>query len=120
MTLDTAEAQPPGEGSGLTKDQAGGQVETIVRCDPAERLYSLAMAAAELLDDIEGQHRREDDAFALGYRLGFAAGRDVGHHQAETEMARAWARLAAYVRSMASVPTFAELQERRHGKRRAA
>ncbi|GAA4396052.1 hypothetical protein GCM10023088_78210 [Actinomadura verrucosospora] len=58
------------------------------------------------------------EVFAEAYRLGFAAGRDVGYAQAEADMAREWAPMAARVRDLARRPNHAELERRRWGGRR--
>lgn len=82
-----------------------------------QRLQQLLAQAAQLVEPIAEQadrdRRIDQAAFAEGYRLGFAAGREVGYGQAHEDIARDWARVAAKVRRMAHVPTFAELQARR-------
>ncbi|MBO2464996.1 hypothetical protein [Actinomadura violacea] len=82
-----------------------------------QRLQYLVAHAAWLIESLAAQgdrdRRIDQAAFTEGYRLGFAAGRDVGYGQAHQEIAQDWARLAAKVRRMARVPTFAELQARR-------
>ncbi|WP_433138700.1 hypothetical protein ACQPZ8_37430 [Actinomadura nitritigenes] len=79
----------------------------------AEELQRLAVAAAEMVDDLDAQRAREAAEFRAGYELGFAAGREVGYAQAEWDMHRAWAALAAKVRAWAGRPTWAELKRRR-------
>lgn len=53
------------------------------------------------------------DPFVLGYRLGYAAGVDVGRGQLEAEYAADWHDLFLHVRRELAQPTFAELQRRR-------
>lgn len=62
--------------------------------DNTETLRSLAIAAAELIDDLDGQRAREAAAFEEGYRLAFEAGREVGYAQAERDMEKAWGALS--------------------------
>lgn len=72
-----------------------------------------AALAAELGDQAEREAGIDQAAFAAGYRLGFAAGRDVGRGQAEADMQQAWTALAATVRGWADQPRFTELEDRR-------
>jgi len=58
----------------------------------------LLLAAAELVDDLEGQRRRENDAFEHGFRLGYHHGYGVGHAHAEHQADREWADFGAEVR----------------------
>lgn len=78
-----------------------------------DELRHLIAAAADLVDDLEGQRAAETAEFHAGYRLGFDAGHEVGYRQAEDDMAREWAVLAGKVRAIASQPTPQALQERR-------
>jgi len=55
---------------------------------------------AALLAEYESQRKREDDAFAEGFKLGFDHGVDVGRGMAEVEIERAWAALAEKVRKL--------------------
>ncbi|MGI5164472.1 hypothetical protein ACQEU3_08975 [Spirillospora sp. CA-253888] len=86
--------------------------------DPAAELRALITRAARLVTDLDNQHRREQDAFADGYRLGYTAGHHIGHahgqRQAEREAAADWAWLAARVRAQAGRPSHAELEARRY------
>lgn len=79
-----------------------------------EELQRLAVAAAELVDDLEGQRVREAAEFRAGHALGFAAGRDVGYGAAERDMAHEWRAVAEHVRRIASSPSLAELEARRY------
>lgn len=78
-----------------------------------QRLQHLVAHAAWLVELISAQgdrdRRIDRAAFAEGYRLGFAAVGEDGYGRAHEEIARDWARLAAKIRQMAHVPTFAEL-----------
>jgi dihydrodipicolinate synthase/N-acetylneuraminate lyase len=80
-------------------------------------LGDLAAQARGLVDDItaqaEREHAIEDRAWADGYRAGFDTGCDVGYARAHHEMDQVWRELAAYVRSMASVPTAEDIHRRR-------
>lgn len=82
-----------------------------------DELRTIALAAAELVDDLDGQRAREAAAFEEGYRLAFEAGREIGYRQAEDDMQRAWSALAAKVRSWADRPRFRELEKRRYPDR---
>jgi len=62
---------------------------------PAET--AALLAAAALLDALDAQRLREDDAFAAGFRLGFGHGYDVGHGRAEHEAEVEWAAFGAEV-----------------------
>ncbi|SFO14664.1 hypothetical protein SAMN04489713_104272 [Actinomadura madurae] len=84
----------------------------------ADQLLRLAVAAAEMVDDIEGQQRRESAAFRDGYALGLAAGIDVGRDQAERDMAEAWRPVAESVRRLGRTLTFEEIERRRWDGRR--
>jgi flagellar biosynthesis/type III secretory pathway protein FliH len=81
------------------------------------RLQQLMKQAARLVEDLAAQAERaqriDRAAFAEGYRLGFAAGQDVGYGRAHHEMAAEWEQLARRIRQSARRPTFAELQARR-------
>lgn len=57
-----------------------------------------------LLADLEGQQRRERQAFADGYRAGFTSGWDVGYGYRCHEEYAAWANLARRVRAVANYP----------------
>lgn len=83
----------------------------------ADRLQALALAAAELLDDLDGQRAREAAEFQAGYDLGFATGRDVGYQQAENNMQRAWSALAKKIQGWASRKSFRELEQERYPDR---
>jgi hypothetical protein len=60
----------------------------------------LLLAAAELVDDIDGQRRREAEAVEHGIRLGFGHGYDVGFAHAAQQADREWADFGAAVQSM--------------------
>lgn len=66
------------------------------------------LAAARLVDDLDGQRRREAVAYANGFRDGYATGHDVGHGQAHAELDRAWNALAARILATGKVATPAE------------
>jgi len=55
---------------------------------------------AALLADYESQRKREDQAFAEGFRIGWEHGLDVGRGQAEHEIEEAWKALAEKVRKI--------------------
>ncbi len=59
------------------------------------------------------QRRVFDAAYSLGYAHGLDRGLDRGRRQAEDDMAAAWIPVSRFVRRMANVPTYAELQQRR-------
>lgn len=54
----------------------------------------------QLLDDLDGQRKREDQSFADGFRVGFEDGFDVGRGMAEEEINKAWSALASKVRGL--------------------
>lgn len=70
---------------------------------------ALAEALAELADDLLGR----DHCWRAGFEVGHALGVVEGRRIADDEAAKDFARLAAAVRRMASVPTTAEIQELR-------
>ncbi|NVI88233.1 hypothetical protein [Actinomadura sp. BRA 177] len=80
----------------------------------ADELLTVAVAAAELLDDLDGQRQREGDAFGEGYRLGFGTGQEVGYRQAEWDMHRAWTPVAGSVRQLGWSLPHDELEARRY------
>ncbi|MEV0626008.1 hypothetical protein [Nonomuraea wenchangensis] len=55
---------------------------------------------AALLAEYESQRRREDQAFAEGFRIGWEHGIDVGRGMAEHEIEQAWTALAAKIRAI--------------------
>ncbi|MEU0520650.1 hypothetical protein [Streptosporangium sp. NPDC006007] len=71
------------------------------------------LVAAQLLDDLDGQRRRERATFEEGYQAGFEAGRRAGAEAAEEEMRAAWAKVAEQVRRTANTLTYDELARRR-------
>ena len=73
----------------------------------------LLLTAARLLDDLEGQRRREAEAYAAGYRDGHRSGWEIGYAHAHEEMAAHWRALAEQIRRTANTPTHAELIQRR-------
>lgn len=83
-------------------------------------LHTLAMAAAELVDDIGDQAERDRRSRAAGYQEGAALARamfdhgvDVGRALAERAEAERWAAVAADVRAMAGEPAAREMARRR-------
>lgn len=56
------------------------------------------VAAARLLNDLDGQRRREARSYIDGYHDGHRAGCDLGYDQAEQDMAKAWRAVAGVVR----------------------
>lgn len=66
-----------------------------------------AYLAAELVDDLAGRSEADAAAFEQAYRLGVAAGIDIGYGRAHAELEAAWAAVARKVR--AGGPTIAEL-----------
>ncbi|MFI7044752.1 hypothetical protein [Streptosporangium sandarakinum] len=53
-----------------------------------------------LLDDYESQRKREDQAFADGFRIGWDDGYSTGYGRALVEMEEAWHALAEKVRAL--------------------
>ncbi|MDP9864026.1 MULTISPECIES: hypothetical protein [Streptosporangium] len=74
--------------------------------------------AAALVADLDGQHRRERQAYEQGYRDGHRSGWEIGYGHAHQEMADRWAALAAQIRNLSRTPTHAELEVRRWDGRR--
>jgi flagellar biosynthesis/type III secretory pathway protein FliH len=66
-----------------------------------------------LVSDLDGQHRREQAAFAEGFRLGYADGFDIGHGQAHRELAEDWHRVYQTVQTHARMRTWAEILRNR-------
>jgi hypothetical protein len=64
--------------------------------------------AQALLEDLDGQRRREVEAYATGYRDGHRTGWEIGYAHAHHEMAAEWTAIAARVRAMADAATFNE------------
>ncbi|WP_055480877.1 hypothetical protein [Sphaerimonospora mesophila] len=56
------------------------------------------LAAARLVDDFDAQRRRETQAFAEGFNVGYQDGYDVGYQRAVEEMAAEWRGMAEQVR----------------------
>lgn len=102
------ETRPPGKGSGLGNEQAGGQVVE----DSVRRPSYLALATL-VADSAERERAIFEAAWAAGYRTGFESGRKVGRTQAEAEMDAAWAEVAVKVRRLGSTLTRDELDRRR-------
>lgn len=71
------------------------------------------LIAAQLLDDLDGQHRRERAAFEAGRRAGFEEGYQAGAKNADDAMRAAWVRVAEQVRRIANTSTYDELARRR-------
>ncbi|MFI6324641.1 hypothetical protein ACIBG8_44445 [Nonomuraea sp. NPDC050556] len=67
----------------------------------------------KLVNDLDGQHKREAQMYSDGYRDGHRSGWEVGYAHAHHEIAQVWKALAERVRRTASPPTNAELQARR-------
>lgn len=107
MTVRKEEAQPPGEGAGLDRDErpGGRDVETSVR-------HPYLVAVEMLADSADRERAIFEMAWQAGYRTGFETGTEVGYGQAETDMERAWAEVAARVRGFASD---LDLERRRWG-----
>lgn len=53
-----------------------------------------------LLDDYESQRKREDQAFADGFAIGWDDGYSVGYGRALVEMEEAWHAVAERVRAL--------------------
>ncbi|MEU1734403.1 hypothetical protein [Streptosporangium sp. NPDC020145] len=85
---------------------------------PAASLGVLGARLAALVGDLDSQHRREQDAYAQGYRDGHRTGWQIGYGHAHHEMAGHWARLAAHVRHLARTSPIDELERRRWDGRR--
>ncbi|MFD0884087.1 hypothetical protein ACFQ08_05915 [Streptosporangium algeriense] len=85
---------------------------------PAASLGVLGARLAALVSDLDSQHRREQDAYAQGYRDGHRTGWQIGYGHAHHEMAGHWARLAAHVRQLARTSPIDELERRRWDGRR--
>ncbi|MEU6039764.1 hypothetical protein ABZ801_30620 [Actinomadura sp. NPDC047616] len=79
-----------------------------------------AALIAQITDQVERETAIDRQAFAEGYRIGFAAGREVGYGQAEADMQRAWSAVAATIRREANQPKFQELEARRYPDRTPA
>lgn len=62
-----------------------------------------------LLADLEGQQRRERNAFAVGYRAGFSSGWDVGYGYRCTEEHAMWADIQRRVKAQAKYPIRAQV-----------
>lgn len=77
------------------------------------RMRRVLLAAAQMVDDLDGQRRRENQSFQDGFRSGFDAGYEVGYGRGVTEAAEEWARLAQVIRQHANRPTHDELSRRR-------
>lgn len=71
------------------------------------------LAAAKLVDDLDGQRHREKQAFTEGFTVGYQDGYDVGYVRAHEEMAEQWRKLAQHIRRAANQPTHHEVQARR-------
>ncbi|MFI6802992.1 hypothetical protein [Streptosporangium canum] len=52
-----------------------------------------------LVADLDGQQRREREAYEQGYRDGHRSGWDIGHGHAEHEMSKNWSELAGRIRA---------------------
>jgi hypothetical protein len=102
------ETRPPGKGSGLRNEQAGGQV-----VEDSVRRPSYLMLATLVADSAERERAIFEAAWAAGYRSGFDAGRNVGREQAENEMDAAWAAVAVQIRRLGSTLNRDELDRRR-------
>ncbi|MGW4662891.1 hypothetical protein [Streptosporangium sandarakinum] len=83
-----------------------------------EALTATATTLAALLADLDGQHRRERDAYAQGYRDGHRSGWEIGYRHAHHEMAASWQTLAEQVRRMGRTRTHPEVEHRRWDGRR--
>lgn len=68
-----------------------------------------AQIAAGAAVDLE----RDRVTFEMAYKLGYAAGLDIGYGQAQHELAQEWATVAAHVRGLATSPTQTQLEHRR-------
>jgi len=76
-------------------------------------LHALILAAARLVDALDGQAQREDTAFRRGFELGFHHAADVAYRRAERELEEEWA--AAVRRGFGgSQPRLHELIARGH------
>ncbi|WP_431916322.1 hypothetical protein [Nonomuraea jabiensis] len=67
---------------------------------------------------MDGQHRRERQAYDQGYRDGHRSGWEIGYARAHEELAASWRKLAAAVRGHAERPAHAELEAVRWDGRR--
>jgi len=68
------------------------------------------LAAAQMVDDLDAQRQRENDAFRAGFELGFHHGVDVGHGHGRAETLE-WLRVD---RPGPNAPSLAELLRRGH------
>lgn len=66
-----------------------------------------------LVADLDGQHRREEAAFAEGFHIGYADGYDIGFYRAHAELAEEWRRVYRTVQEHARQRTFAEILHNR-------
>lgn len=77
-----------------------------------ETLRTLAMAAAELVDDLGDLAERDRKTYTAGYRDGqrdaHRSGWDIGYAHAHHEMTERWAWMAKRVRASTNDPTYAE------------
>lgn len=73
----------------------------------SEQMRSLILAAARLVDDLDGQQRRAEDAFRAGVEIGFDHGYAVGHAHAERDMDVPWTQLSRRIRGGANATEFA-------------
>lgn len=79
---------------------------------------SALLAAAELVDDLAGQQRRENMAYRTGYRDGFASGEIIGARRTERELTAVWDRQGEHVHKVNGRPAYAELERIRWDGRR--
>ncbi|MFI6883184.1 hypothetical protein [Streptosporangium canum] len=77
-----------------------------------------ALDAAALVADLDGQHRRERQAYEQGYRDGHRSGWEIGYGYAHQEIAGRWQALAAQIRNLSRTRTHTELEARRWDGRR--
>lgn len=95
MSLDEEEGRP-GREAAFIDEQAGGRVvETSVR-------HPYLVAVEMLAGSADRERAIFEMAWQAGYRTGFESGTEVGYGQAETDMERAWSKVAAKVRGFAS------------------
>ncbi|MEV7007543.1 hypothetical protein [Streptosporangium sp. NPDC051022] len=67
----------------------------------------------QLLADLNAQHRREQQAFAEGFKIGFHDGEEIGYGRRCAEEAQMWADLAEHVKNHARMRTWVEILKNR-------
>ncbi|MER5649055.1 hypothetical protein [Streptosporangium sp. NPDC002524] len=74
-------------------------------CEHAQHIEQMR----QLVRDLDAQHRREQQAFADGFRTGFRDGVDVGYGQRCHEETLAWQEHKKRYRPYANLPVRTEI-----------